>query len=82
MFTFSTEDLRPQDRFDYGEVRGKSLFGVTIELERERRADRDVLPGFSFGLWHDAGRCAGCIFQRVSVVTAMPQDGKFRLSRG
>lgn len=40
MFTFSTEDLRPQDRFDHWcEVRGKSLFGVTIELERERRAD-------------------------------------------
>ncbi len=40
MFTFSTEDLRPQDRFDHWcEVRGKSLFGVTIELEPERRAD-------------------------------------------
>lgn len=40
MLTFSTEDLRPQDRFDHWcEVRGKSLFGVTIELERERRAD-------------------------------------------
>lgn len=40
MLTFSTDDLRPQDRFDHWcEVRGKSLFGVTIELERERRAD-------------------------------------------
>lgn len=39
MLTFSTDDLRPQDRFDHWcEVRGKSLFGVTIELERERRA--------------------------------------------
>lgn len=40
MLTFSTDELRPQDRFDHWcEVRGKSLFGVTIELERERRAD-------------------------------------------
>jgi AraC-like DNA-binding protein len=39
MITFSTDDLRPQDRFDHWcEVRGKNLFGVTIELERERRA--------------------------------------------
>jgi len=39
MLSFSTDDLRPQDRFDHWcEVRGKSLFGVTIELERERRA--------------------------------------------
>lgn len=40
MLSFSTDDLRPQDRFDHWcEVRGKSLFGVTIELERERRPD-------------------------------------------
>lgn len=40
MLSFSTDDLRPQDRFDHWcEVRGKSLFGVTIELDRERRAD-------------------------------------------
>ncbi|MDZ4367905.1 MAG: AraC family transcriptional regulator, partial [Afipia sp.] len=40
MISFSTDDLRPQDRFDHWcEVRGKNLFGVTIELERERRAD-------------------------------------------
>ena len=39
MISFSTDDLRPQDRFDHWcEVRGKNLFGVTIELERERRA--------------------------------------------
>lgn len=39
MLSFSTDDLSPQDRFDHWcEVRGKSLFGVTIELERERRA--------------------------------------------
>ena len=38
MLSFSTDDLRPQDRFDHWcEVRGKSLFGVTIELEREKR---------------------------------------------
>lgn len=40
MLTFSTESLRPQDRFDHWvEVRGKNLFGVTIELERDRRPD-------------------------------------------
>jgi len=40
MISFSTDDLRPQDRFDHWcEVRGKNLFGVTIELERERRAN-------------------------------------------
>ena len=40
MLSFSTDDLPPQDRFDHWcEVRGKSLFGVTIELEREKRAD-------------------------------------------
>ena len=40
MLSFSTDDIRPQDRFDHWcEVRGKSLFGVTIELEREKRAD-------------------------------------------
>lgn len=39
MLSFSTEDLRVQDRFDHWcEVRGKSLFGVTIALDRERRA--------------------------------------------
>ena len=38
MLSFSTDDIRPQDRFDHWcEVRGKSLFGVTIELEREKR---------------------------------------------
>jgi AraC-like DNA-binding protein len=40
MISFSTDDIRPQDRFDHWcEVRGKNLFGVTIELERDRRAD-------------------------------------------
>ncbi|MDQ0504349.1 helix-turn-helix transcriptional regulator [Xanthobacter agilis] len=40
MLRFSTDDLRPEDRFDHWcEVRGKGLFGVTIELERERRRD-------------------------------------------
>ena len=39
MLTFSTDDIRPQDRFDHWcEVRCKNLFGVTIELEREQRA--------------------------------------------
>jgi AraC-like DNA-binding protein len=40
MISFSTDDLRPQDRFDHWcEVRGKHLFGCTIELDRERRPD-------------------------------------------
>ncbi|GEC55941.1 AraC-like DNA-binding protein [Bradyrhizobium japonicum] len=40
MLTFTTDALRPQDRFEHWcEVRGKSLFGVTIELERDKRAD-------------------------------------------
>ncbi|RSZ44202.1 MULTISPECIES: AraC family transcriptional regulator [unclassified Variovorax] len=35
---FSTDDLRPQDRFDHWcEARGRHMFGVTIELPRERR---------------------------------------------
>jgi AraC-like DNA-binding protein len=40
MLSFSTDDLPLRDRFDHWcEARGKSLFGVTIELPRERRAD-------------------------------------------
>ena len=40
VLTFSTDALRPEDRFDHWcEVRGKALFGVTIELERDRRPD-------------------------------------------
>jgi len=41
VLTFSTDALRPEDRFDHWcEVRGRSLFGVTIELDRDKR------PGF------------------------------------
>ncbi|VIO67370.1 AraC family transcriptional regulator [Bradyrhizobium ivorense] len=40
MLTFSTDALRPQDRFEHWcDVRGKSLFGVTIELHRDKRPD-------------------------------------------
>jgi AraC-like DNA-binding protein len=40
MLNFSTDELRPQDRFEHWcELRGRNLFGVTIELPRERRAD-------------------------------------------
>lgn len=39
MLSFSTDDIAPQDRFEHWrEVRGKSLFGATIELPREQRA--------------------------------------------
>lgn len=38
MFQFSTDALRPHERFDHWcEVRAKSLFGVTISLGREQR---------------------------------------------
>jgi AraC-like DNA-binding protein len=40
MLTFSTDDLPAKDRFDHWvEVRGKQLFGVTIELEHAKRLD-------------------------------------------
>lgn len=40
MLAFSTDELPPQDRFDHWcEARAKTLFGITIELSRERRAD-------------------------------------------
>jgi AraC-like DNA-binding protein len=36
--TFSTDQIRPQDRFDHWcEVRARNLFGVTISLRREER---------------------------------------------
>lgn len=38
MYTWSTEQVDPRDRFDYWrEVRAKGLFGVTAELEPEHR---------------------------------------------
>lgn len=38
MLQFSTDDLRPHERFDHWcEVRAKSLFGITISLGREQR---------------------------------------------
>jgi AraC-like DNA-binding protein len=38
MIRFATDDLAPAERFDHWrDVRGKSLFGVTIELPPERR---------------------------------------------
>lgn len=40
MYRWCTDEVEPHDRFDYWrEVRAKGLFGVTAELERERRAD-------------------------------------------
>lgn len=40
MYRWCTNEVEPNDRFDYWrEVRAKGLFGVTAELERERRAD-------------------------------------------
>ena len=38
MLRFTTDDIPAQDRFEHWrETRGKSLFGVTIELDREKR---------------------------------------------
>jgi AraC-like DNA-binding protein len=38
MLTFSTDNLRPHERFDYWcEVRARNLFGVTISLKQEER---------------------------------------------
>ncbi|PSO17263.1 helix-turn-helix transcriptional regulator [Bradyrhizobium sp. MOS003] len=40
MYRWCTDEVEPKDRFDYWrEVRSKGLFGVTAELERERRGD-------------------------------------------
>jgi AraC-like DNA-binding protein len=40
VYHWCTDEVEPHDRFDYWrEVRAKGLFGVTAELERERRAD-------------------------------------------
>ena len=40
VYRWCTDEVEPHDRFDYWrEVRAKGLFGVTVELERERRAD-------------------------------------------
>lgn len=40
MIAFSTDAMAPRERFEHWrDLRGKKLFGVTIELERERRAD-------------------------------------------
>jgi AraC-like DNA-binding protein len=40
VYRWCTDEVEPHDRFDFWrEVRAKGLFGVTAELERERRAD-------------------------------------------
>jgi AraC-like DNA-binding protein len=40
MYRWRTDEVELQDRFDYWrEVRAKGLFGVTAELDREKRAD-------------------------------------------
>ena len=40
MITFDTDSFRPHERFDHWcEVRAKGLFGITIEVPRERRPD-------------------------------------------
>jgi AraC-like DNA-binding protein len=51
MLHFSTDDVRKTDRFDeWREARGKHLFGVTIELEAERRANfRGSFKAFGIG---------------------------------
>ncbi|GKQ51253.1 helix-turn-helix transcriptional regulator [Bradyrhizobium sp. Ce-3] len=54
MYTWSTEQVDPRDRFDYWrEVRAKGLFGVTAELDPEHR--RDFFGEFSLRQLGDAG---------------------------
>ena len=54
MYRWCTDEVEPHDRFDYWrEVRAKGLFGVTAELERERRAD--FFGEFSLQRLGDAG---------------------------
>ncbi|MGY4478994.1 helix-turn-helix transcriptional regulator [Bradyrhizobium sp. USDA 3364] len=54
MHTWSTDQVDPRDRFDYWrEVRAKGLFGVTAELEPERRLD--FFGEFSLRKLGDAG---------------------------
>jgi len=51
MLQFSTNDVRDADRFDeWREARGKHLFGVTIELDAERRrAFKGSFKAFAIG---------------------------------
>ncbi len=38
MYRWCTDEVEPQDRFDYWrDIRAKGLFGVTAELERDHR---------------------------------------------
>lgn len=54
MYTWSTDQVDPRDRFDYWrEVRAKGLFGVTAELEPDRR--QDFFGEFSLRKLGDAG---------------------------
>jgi AraC-like DNA-binding protein len=54
VYTWSTDQVDPRDRFDYWrEVRAKGLFGVTAELEPERR--RDFFGEFSLRNLGSAG---------------------------
>jgi len=40
VYRWCTDEVEPQDRFDYWrEVRAKGLFGVTAELERDKRGE-------------------------------------------
>jgi AraC-like DNA-binding protein len=54
VYRWCTDEVEPQNRFDYWrEVRAKGLFGVTAELEREKRAD--FFGEFSLRRIGDAG---------------------------
>lgn len=54
VYTWSTDQVDPRDRFDYWrEVRAKGLFGVTAELEPDRR--QDFFGEFSLRKLGDAG---------------------------
>ena len=54
MYTWSTDQVDPRDRFDYWrEVRAKGLFGVTAELEPEQR--QNFFGAFSLRKLGNAG---------------------------
>ena len=51
MISFDTDGLKPSERFDnWCELRAKGLFGITIEVTRERRPDfRGRFSAFEMG---------------------------------
>ena len=71
MLSFSTDDIAPQHRFEHWrEVRGKSVFGATMELPREHRA------GFSarFSAVQVGGATVSTVHGTPYVISRTPAD--------